>query len=371
MRNPVAPDAFPKIQARWWLVSFAVWTVICVLSVTQYHLSAVQQGRPASWLQTFTGWLPGFHVRALLSPLVLWLSARWLLSVHPLRRGLLHAGLSLFFACVYAGLHALVIGLFWPHSSQWLLFRKILLGDFTNGILTYWAVLLAGHALAFYVWYRERDVAAARLDARLRAAELETLRMQLNPHFLFNTLNTIGVLMKEDTGEAGRLLVRLSDLLRSVLANTSAQQTDLRQELALLDNYLEIERSRFGDRLHVDRHIDPEALGAAVPMLILQPIVENAIRHGLASRASLGTVTISALRDGGQLLLEVADDGRGWPGEGAARDRRGIGLGNTRARLEKLYGAQQQLLLGASPTGGAAVRIAIPFTPFQEQTARG
>lgn len=363
MRHPVASDA--STLARWWLLSFVVWTGICVLSVTQHCLSAVQAGRPADWLETFAGWLPGFHVRALLSPFVLWLSARWLLNEHPWRRGLLHAGSSVLFALIYAGLHTLVIGLFWPHASLWRLFQKILLGDLTNGILAYWAVLLVGHALAFYVGFRERDLAAARLDARLRAAELETLRMQLNPHFLFNTLNTIGVLMKEDIGDAGRLLVRLSDLLRSVLANTSAQQTVLRQELAWLDNYLEIERSRFGDRLHVERHVDPEALDATVPAFLLQPIVENAIRHGIALRAAPGTVTISAARSGEQLLLEVADDGQGWPDEGAVRrggTDRGIGLGNTRARLEKLYGARQQLLLGTGPTGGAAVRITIPFT---------
>ena len=347
-----------------------------MLSVTQYQISSAGQGRPADWLETFAGWLPGFHVRALLSPLVLWLSARWLLSSHPLRRSLLHAGLSVLFALTYAGLHTLVIGLLWPHASPWRLFQKILLGDFINGILTYWAVLLAGHALAFYARYRERDLAAARLDARLRAAELETLRMQLNPHFLFNALNTIGVLMKEDTGEAGRLLVRLGDLLRSVLANTSSQQTDLRQELAWLDNYLEIECARFGDRLRVERSVDPEALDATVPALLLQPIVENAIRHGIALRATPGTVTISAARRGEQLLLEVADDGRGWPagdpGDGfGSGDGGGIGLGNTRARLEKLYGGRQQLLIGTSPAGGAAVRIAIPFSRLRERTAHG
>ena len=328
------------MRPHWWLVSFAVWTAICVLSVTQHDLSAVQQGRPSAWLETFLGWLPGFHVRALLSPFVLWLSTRWPLT---LKRGLLHAGLSALFALTYAALHALVIGLFWPHESQWNLFQKILLGDFTTGVVAYWAVLLVGHAL-------ERD-------ARLRAAELETLRMQLNPHFLFNTLNTIGVLIKEDTREAGRLLVRLSDLLRGVLANTSSQQTDLRQELALLDNYLEIERARFGDRLHIDRQVEPDTLDATVPMLLLQPIVENAIRHGIATQAKPGTVTISAARAGEQLLLEVADDGPGW-----SDTRQGIGLGNTRLRLEKLYGVRQKLQLGTSPAGGAAVRIAIPFT---------
>jgi two-component system, LytTR family, sensor kinase len=367
VRHPVASDA--STLARWWLVSLGVWTGIWALSVTQHCLSSMQQGGPADWLETFAGWLPGFLVRALLSPLVLWLSARWLLNKHPRRRSLLHAGSSVLFALTYAGLHALVIDLFWPHASLWRLFQKILLGDFTNGILTYWAVLLVGHALAFYVWYRERDLAAARLDARLRAAELETLRMQLNPHFLFNALNTIGVLMKEDTGEAGRLLVRLSDLLRSVLANTSSQQTALRQELALLDNYLEIELSRFGDRLHIERRVDPEALEAKVPTLLLQPIVENAIRHGIALQATPGTVTISAERSGEQLLLEVTDDGRGWSGEGGARNGRGIGLGNTRARLEKLYGAQQQLLLDEGPAGGVVVRITIPFTTLTEPTA--
>ena len=317
---------------------------------------------PSDWLETFAGWLPGFHVRALLSPLVLWLSARWLLNSHPLRRELLHAGLSVLFAFIYAGLHALVIGLFWPHDSQWLLFQKILLGDFTNGILTYWAVLLAGHALAFYVWYRERG-GAARLDARLRAAELETLRMQLNPHFLFNTLNTIGVLMKEDTGEAGRLLVRLSDLLRSVLANRSSQQTDLRQELALLDNYLEIERSRFGDRLHIERHVDPDDSrcdGADAPSPTHRGERHPAWdRH--AGKAGNG-------HDLGRASRRAAPARSGRRRAGLAR-RSGRSQG-TRHRAGEYAGASREAVWRAAtaparrePSGGAVVRIAIPFRP--------
>jgi two-component sensor histidine kinase len=346
-------------------MSVAVWTALALLAVTQGHFSALQRGLGGQaefrWLRLLGQWLPRYEVWALLSPPVFWLATHFLIERARLPgRIALHAGLSAGIAMLGAGLHSAVICALWPHPSWWQHFQKMLLVNFTDGVVTYWTILCIAHALAFRARARERELAAARLDTRLKAAELATLRLQLNPHFLFNALNTLAVLMREDSAAAERLLDRLSSFLRAVLAGQGNEEVTLAEELAILGHYLAVEQERFGDRLRVEHNVSPDLHGALVPWLILQPLVENALKHGILDRKCGGCVTIGAARAGGDLVLSVTDDGRGWSGAAPA-ERRGVGLTNTTLRLEKLYGARARLEFAEAPTGGAIVRLILPY----------
>jgi len=184
------------------------------------------------------------------------------------------------------------------------------------------------------------------------------LRMQLHPHFLFNTLNSIAALIHKDPDAADRMTARLSDLLRLTLENAGVQEVPLVKELEFLELYLEIERTRFADRLVVRTEITADTLDASIPYLILQPLVENAIRHGVASRSSPGCVIVSAVRESDMLVLQVKDDG---PGISAGVSRNGLGLSSTRARLEKLYGNAHRFELSNVNGGGLSVKLTFPF----------
>jgi LytS/YehU family sensor histidine kinase len=186
--------------------------------------------------------------------------------------------------------------------------------------------------------------------------------MQLHPHFLFNTLHTISELVHEDPDAADRMITGLSELLREALVAGNAREVPLRRELELLDLYLDIQQARFGDRLRIDVGVDPSVTEALVPHLSLQPVVENAIRHGLGARADAGHIRIDARQDGAanMLVLQVQDDGRGL-GEAGADLHEGIGLGNTRARLQELYGPAHRVDIQDAPGGGAIVTLAIPL----------
>ena len=200
-------------------------------------------------------------------------------------------------------------------------------------------------------------------EAQRAQSQLEMLRARLDPHFLFNTLHAISTLMHRDVEAADRMLADLSDLLRLSLESGSRQQVPLQQELESLEPYLRIEQARFPDRLTVQMRVDPAVLDAQVPNLILQPLVENAIRHGIAARAVGGQVVVFACRDRGRLRLEVRDDGCGLPPEDSDRPREGAGLASTRARLRQLYGGAQSFSLGPAPGGGAVASLEIPFIP--------
>jgi sensor histidine kinase YesM len=228
-------------------------------------------------------------------------------------------------------------------------------------LLTYGAVVGIGHALNFHRKYREGEVKAAQLEAQLAQAQLQALKMQLHPHFLFNTLHTIAMLNLKDVKAANRMITRLSDLLRLTLDNLGVQEVSLKQEIDFLKQYLEIEQIRFQDRLTVKMDIDPETLDAIVPNLVLQPIVENAIRHGIAKRETAGRIELLTRRESGALLLQVRDNGPGLLQDQPANPNNGIGLKNTQARLERLYGASQKIELKNAGDGGLEVSIIIPF----------
>lgn len=225
------------------------------------------------------------------------------------------------------------------------------------------------HAQALHRRYRERERVTLQLETKLARAQLEALKIQLQPHFLFNTLNTISALLHRDAEAADRVLSRLGDLLRLSLQHSGKQEVMLRQELEFLERYLEIQQTRFQDRLTVRFDTDPEVLDALVPTLVLQPLVENAVRHAIEPRAARGHLDIRARRRDGRLRLEVADDGPGLgpagPGDingaGIPSTGSGIGLANTRARLEQLYGKGHRFTLANAPAGGLVVTLEIPY----------
>lgn len=228
------------------------------------------------------------------------------------------------------------------------------------GIAIYWIVIAVDHARRYYLRVLERDVRASRLEAQLARAELEALRLQLDPHFLFNTLNSIGVLMRRDVARAEEMLHRLGDLLQATLREAERHEVPFRVELDYLRSYLEIEAIRFQDRLSVRVDADPETLDCGVPFLITQPLVENAVRHGVARRAGPGRIGVEARRRDGAVEIVVRDDGPGLPDAGWVE---GVGLANTRARLRSLYGDDQELRLESPSGGGTVVTVRVPCHP--------
>lgn len=240
-------------------------------------------------------------------------------------------------------------------------------GNISIACTTYWTYVAAYCGLAYYRQYREREMRTIQLEAQLAQAQLQVLKMQLHPHFLFNTLHAVSTLMHSNIDAAERMIIRLSDLLRLSLNSLDKQEVTLRSEIDFLDLYLDIERIRFGDRLVVEMDISRETLGAAVPNLILQPIVENAVNHGIGKIASTGRIVVRAVRMNGELCIEVADNGPGPPhGDVAALSR--VGLANTMDRISQLYGSDGRVEFDTLERGGLVVRLTIPFhrAPVEE-----
>jgi sensor histidine kinase YesM len=226
----------------------------------------------------------------------------------------------------------------------------------------FWGLVGVAHALQFYERTKERERRAAELEARLAQARLQALRMQLNPHFLFNTLNSIASLVHEQP-QAEQMIEALSDLLRLTLHAPDRHEVSLREELQFLERYLLIEQIRFGDRLRLERHIDPATLDAAVPILILQPLVENAVRHGIEAQIAPGLIQVTAERSGDCLRLCVQDNGRGLAPSAQGMVREGVGLSNTRSRLQELYPGAASLQVQPGKTGGFTAELRLPWRP--------
>lgn len=240
------------------------------------------------------------------------------------------------------------------------------------GLLPFGLIVVVDYAADYYRRYQSGLVRAANLQAQLAQAQLQALKMQLDPHFLFNSLHAISALVHDDPDGAEIMIARLSDLLRLSLDNSRIQEVSLSQELKYLDLYLEIERTRFADRLSVLFDIDPETTGALVPNFILQPLVENAIRHGIEHRVSGGRVSITSLLRDGSLVVKISDNGPGLPeNESGLAGRAGVGLATTRARLERLYGNAQSLVLQNCRAGGVEARVLLPFRSSEAQNAGG
>ncbi|HKY06246.1 MAG TPA: histidine kinase [Blastocatellia bacterium] len=242
-----------------------------------------------------------------------------------------------------------------PDLARFLLFRLL------TESLPFWAMIALIHAFEFHRRYRRREFEAARLQTQLAESRLEALTEQLQPHFLFNTLQGISTLMHRDVNRADAMLDRLSDLLRQTLQRGDRLKVPLDEEMEILDNYVEIARERFKDRLVFETRTSSDARRALVPFFILQPLVENALQHGIARRAGVGRVEVSAERQGDTLRLSVTDDGPGLANGESDSRRGGVGLSNTRQRLRELYGGAQSLSLEAPEGGGLRVELIIPY----------
>jgi two-component system LytT family sensor kinase len=349
------------LQRRWFrcLLGFGFWTLIGLSFAFQFHISSAKAGLEVTWLQAISYTLGDWYVFAVLSLPVVWLARRFNFEAgHRARSLAVHLPASLLFSAAYMVLRAWV-GRWQSEASFTEAFQLLLVKTWLFNLLIYWVMVAVSFAFDYYRKYRDHELRAVELEGRLVEAKLQALQMQLNPHFLFNTLHSISSLMHQDVEAADRMIMRLSDLLRAALESSDTQEVTLREELAMLQRYLEIEQIRFGARLTVEMHIPPDTLDARLPNLILQPLVENAICHGIEPHAKPGRIQVRTQRANAMLSVEVSDNGSGLPKDEPARE--GVGLSNTRARLRSLYGQAHGFELREAPGGGLLVRLLIPF----------
>jgi signal transduction histidine kinase len=345
--------------------------VPAVLDGVLTYVQAGLGGRTASWQEIFwqaNEWL----ILGALTPIAYTLARRYPLRPPIRGRNLLaHAGGALLLCIGWAGAGAAfrwILGIGPSDGSKTQQLVGWVLTTIPWGTFMYFTTLGCLHAFGYFVEAKEREAQTARLAAQVAEARLGALRMQLHPHFLFNSLNAITVLVRDqDTATAGRMLSLLSDVLRQVLRTDQSHEVSLADELTFLERYLAIEQVRFSDRLEVRFDVDDTLRDAAVPAFLLQPLVENALRHGIAKRADGGIVEVSARREGDELVLTVTDNGPGVAAaaaDGASADGNGLGLANIRERLTTLYGSRARLELrsGQSPDGsGTRAIVRVPF----------
>jgi two-component system, LytTR family, sensor kinase len=355
----------PAVRRLLSILGFLVlWSLIGFAFAGQFYLSSSLLGRSITWGQAISYSLADWYVWALLSIPIAAFARRFPPAPElPWRTAGIHLAAAAAFALAYVVVRSAVgVAHSWIIEEQVTfleVFRPLFVKTFPFNLLIYGVIVSVGHALDYYRKYHERTVQTLELEKHLTEARLQSLLRQLKPHFLFNALNGISSLMYSDVAAADRMLIRLSELLRLTMSQSGAPLTPLRNEITFLECYLGIEQIRFRDRLSVHLEIDPSTLDAQVPSLILQPLVENAIRHGIEPQVRAGTITIRSTRTAETLILSVCDNGGGMPPDGFKRE--GIGIANSRARLSELYGDRQTFEMNNQPEGGLCVRLTFPF----------
>jgi two-component system LytT family sensor kinase len=371
------PPVSRERRASFALIIFAIATVVAVLYSLERYFYRRLLGQEVSLGQLVPSELVFTYIWALLTPLVMWMGRRfpvWGAQHAANGRGAFWHWAAQLVAVVsfvvlhvalFTGASLLLAGGTTPIPAM-RLFTGYLASWFTLDSIVYCTLLAVYHALVYYRVSQDRALRASQLEAKLAQAQLQVLRMQLQPHFLFNTLHSISALMHRDVKRADSMIAALSDLLRMSLRSVGVQEVDLREEVDFLHRYLEIMSLRFGDRLTVSLQIDPVVLDARVPTLVLQPLVENSLRHGFGDGMRAGHVKVVATLDGDMVRCEVIDNGRGIPQGGP---REGVGITNTRSRLRHLYGDRFSLELLANAGGGARVALAIPYHSLERTAA--
>lgn len=346
----------------------AFWTALGLGFTTQVFLAGQRFGGAAdTWWTALRANLPEWYLWGLVSLVVVRLTRRFPVDRANWRRHLtLHIGASFNLALLHLLASVMLQAVFHAAAGEPYAVLSKLVDNFTVqyhwNVVVYWGILGVAHAREYHRDREEHRLRAARLAARLAQARLQALTLELRPHFLFNALNAIAELIHEDPDAAERMVQGLGGLLRRTLETDGAQEVPLHRELDLTADYLGIERVRFQDRLHVEYDVTPEARAARVPPMLLLPLVENAVRHGLgaARRGGAGCIGIRARRVAERLELEVWDDGTGLA-ERKETERRGVGLDNTRQRLSQLYGDVSTLELVARDPRGVSARVTVPF----------
>jgi two-component system LytT family sensor kinase len=347
--------------------------LVSTMLAWQLTVSLERTGTYFRWLAVlnFAYW----YAWALFTPSIVWLSQRFRFERQALLRALaIHMPAVIAYSLSHIGI--MQAAQWWLVTSEggtfpwWNETQRAALVNFDWAMMTYWAIVGLSHAVIYYRESRDRELRASQLETRLVEAQLKTLQQQLHPHFLFNTLNSISVLMHRDVAAAERTLMRLSDLLRLTLERLGDQDVSLEAELDFLRKYLDIERIRFADRLALRFDIAEETLAARVPTLLLQPLVENAIKHGVARRTGVGHIGITARREHDKLWIEVRDDGVGLSEDALVALHKGIGVSTTRARLQHQFGADFRFEFHRL-SQGVAVIVAIPWRVASAAAAAG
>jgi sensor histidine kinase YesM len=346
------------VVGKYWKVACVIvgcWTFLALLFTPQTYLSNLRSPTPLTWVQAFFATTILFYVWALLTPLLLWLGGRFPLERNRLLRNLgIHVLLSVPVALAHIVLLERLndLVLTWSRAYQPPVpIPALLVGLGATDIMIYWGIVAVSQAVNYFRKYQEREF-------RLAQAQLQALRMQLHPHFLFNTLNAIAELVYSDPKAADRCILSVSELLRFSLESHRTQEVTLKEEIDFLEKYLEIQKMLMRERLRVKLNVEPETLDASVPNMLLQPLVENAIKHGISPRPEGGNIEVYARRLDGKLYVEVTDDGLGMHEQ---PNGNGVGLVNTRERLKHLYGHAQAFNVSSFPGRGVTIRITLPF----------
>jgi two-component system LytT family sensor kinase len=371
-----------------WAASFGVWTFVSLAATATIYqlyrpmnngmrLSSIA-GMEFSQVLTFAPLTPFVFAFALRYPLQ---RGNWV------KRSLLHLAAGIVFTLAHICLRAVTPYGYWDQAHRqwtsaiwdshahafrtapWAVLRSMFLGSVVDDITSvYIPIVLIAHAVSYYHRFRERELRATQLEGQLAKAHLQTLKSQLQPHFLFNTMHSISALMLTDVNAADRMMSRLSDLLRISLEAAGTQITTLNRELEFVNCYLDIEKVRFEERMNVIFDIAPETLDAQVPHLLLQPLVDNAVKHGISKLQAGGEIRITVVRQNGDLQLKITDNGPGLRSLNTL-PANGLGLRITRERLESLYGQNQSLEVVSPPHGGLTICVSIPLRIQRETTA--
>ena len=342
------------MRGRWlsWLIVFAGWSALVIVFAVSSSLTYALTYQPPRWRYTLAMAATEWYVWAAFTPLLAWLSRRFRISRQQWWRALILAALGIPAAFVKVTITRILRGAIGGGEY-------FQITDLVTQYLIYWAIVIAVHVWQYHRRAQERELRTSQLEALLAQTRLQMLNMQLQPHFLFNTLNTIAELVHQQPEAAEKMIGGLSHLLRETLHAGAVDRVPLARELEVLEYYIEIQRERFGDRLRVDVTADQAARMALVPSLLLQPLVENSIKHGIGARAGAGHIEVAAGRTADRLWLEVRDDGGGLR-DGEVRE--GVGLANCRSRLHALYGPDAfHLDMISRGSRGVTVRIETPF----------
>jgi len=348
MKNQRPTELAASIQSGWlrWVWFVLGWAILSLVFVPEVYLYFLYRQESISWLHAVALALANAAIAFVFLPPIVWLARYAPIERQAWQRALIvHAPACLIFALSHSGLYAALC-----YASP-TLFHALFV-RFHPNLLTYWAIVGFTQAIDYFDRYRERE-------QQLAQAELLLMKAQLQPHFLFNTLHAVSAMMREDVEAAELMLNRLSDLLRLMLDNIGSHEVALRQEIDFIVNYAAIEQVRYGDRLAIGIDADREVLDAAVPTMLLQPLVENAVRHGLRLTERRGIIDVTARRQGDEVVITVSDDGRGFCASSSVVER--VGLTSTRIQLRELYGDAHRLSIVPRQPNGTCITIIIPF----------